>query len=288
MTFINSLLNNGDSINLYKYDGEGLILNNSLFNENGLKICFIDLETTGLDKFSNEIIEVAMKLVSVDENTGNIIDVIDEYDSLQEPNSKITKIITEITGITNEMVEGKSIDWNIVNNIVNNSDMMVAHNASFDRGFFDLVSDLSKEKIWCCSVNDINWSDLGFSNKKQELLCIWHGFYYSSHRAMNDVNALIHLVTHKSYKNEKPLRQIINASKNSTYRIYAENFKYNEEKKNIIKNNKYKWDPVRKVWWKEVKLDDLEVEKIWLTEIIYNDTFLGRVLEITNTNKYKS
>jgi len=186
------------------------------------------------------------------------------------------------------MVEGKSIDWNIVNNIVNNSDMMVAHNASFDRGFFDLVSDLSKEKIWCCSVNDINWSDLGFSNKKQELLCIWHGFYYSSHRAMNDVNALIHLVTHKSYKNEKPLRQIINASKNSTYRIYAENFKYNEEKKNIIKNNKYKWDPARKVWWKEVKLDDLEVEKIWLTEIIYNDTFLGRVLEITNTNKYKS
>jgi len=288
MTFINSLLNNGDSINLYKYDGKGLIPNNSLFNENGLKICFIDLETTGVDKFSNEIIEVAMKLVSVDENTGNIIDVIDEYDSLQEPNSKITKIITEITGITNEMVEGKSIDWNIVNNIVNNSDMMVAHNASFDRGFFDLVSDLSKEKIWCCSVNDINWSDLGFSNKKQELLCIWHGFYYSSHRAMNDVNALIHLVTHKSYKNEKPLRQIINASKNSTYRIYAENFKYNEEKKNIIKNNKYKWDPVRKVWWKEVKLDDLEVEKIWLTEIIYNDTFLGRVLEITNTNKYKS
>ena len=58
-------------------------------------------------------------------------------------------------------------------------------------------------------------------------------------------------------------------------------------KKNIVKNNNYRWDPVRKVWSKEVKFEELESEKIWLTEVIYDDTFLGRVMEISNTNKYK-
>lgn len=287
MNFIPNIIKKDQSINVYKYDGKGLEPINTLFYEDGLKICFIDLETTGLDKFNSEIIEIAMKVVLVNEKSGDIINVIDEYESLQQPDGIITQTITNVTGITNEMVEGRSIDWNYVNNIVQSVDIMVAHNARFDRGFFDLASDFSKEKIWCCSVNDINWSSLGFSSKKQEMLCMWHGFYYSSHRAMNDVNALIHLVTHKSYTEEKPLKQIIESSKESIYRIYAENFKYDEEKKNIVKNNNYRWDPVRKVWSKEVKFEELESEKIWLTEVIYDDTFLGRVMEISNTNKYK-
>ena len=287
MNFIPNIIKKDQSIKVYKYDGKGLEPINTLFYEDGLKICFIDLETTGLDKFNSEIIEIAMKVVLVNEKSGDIINVIDEYESLQQPDGIITQTITNVTGITNEMVEGRSIDWNYVNNIVQSVDIMVAHNARFDRGFFDLVSDFSKEKIWCCSVNDINWSGLGFSSKKQEMLCMWHGFYYSSHRAMNDVNALIHLVTHKSYTEEKPLKQIIESSKESIYRIYAENFKYDEEKKNIVKNNNYRWDPVRKVWSKEVKFEELESEKIWLTEVIYDDTFLGRVMEISNTNKYK-
>ena len=99
-----------------------------------------------------------MKVVLVNEKSGDIINVIDEYESLQQPDGIITQTITNVTGITNEMVEGRSIDWNYVNNIVQSVDIMVAHNARFDRGFFDLVSDFSKEKIWCCSVNDINWS----------------------------------------------------------------------------------------------------------------------------------
>ena len=68
MNFIPSLTKKDQSINLYKYNGEGLEPINTLFNDNGLKICFLDLETTGLDKFASEIIEVAMKLILVDEN----------------------------------------------------------------------------------------------------------------------------------------------------------------------------------------------------------------------------
>ena len=200
---------------------------------NGLKICFLDLETTGLDKFASEIIEVAMKLILVDEKSGDIINVLNEYESLQEPQGRITQTITDVTGITNEMVEGKSIDWSVVNTIVNSSDIIVAHNARFDRGFFDLVSDLSKNKIWCCSVNDINCAELGFSIKNQEMLCILHGFYYSSHRAMNDVDALIQLLIHPHYGKHRPILDLINNAKQIRFKILVSNFPYNENKKEI-------------------------------------------------------
>ena len=69
----------------------------------------------------------------------------------------------------------------------------------------DRCLPLSQEQVWLCSMKDINWMERGLNARGQEILCIWHGFYYDSHRAMFDVDALIHLLTHPSYKNEKPI-----------------------------------------------------------------------------------
>ena len=102
------------------------------------------------------------------------------------------------------MIRNHTIDWNHVHNIINDSDIIVAHNAQFDRGFLDRYLPVSKEKLWACSHRDIDWLNRGFVKQSLELLSIWHGFYYESHRAMNDVDALIHLLTHNSY-NENQL-----------------------------------------------------------------------------------
>ena len=65
-----------------------------------------------------------------------------------------------IHGITNETVKGHSIDWKRVEEIFINTDIIAAHNAKFDRSFMDKVFPLSEEKIWACTVNDINWPQL--------------------------------------------------------------------------------------------------------------------------------
>ena len=51
--------------------------------------------------------------------------------------------------------------------------------------------------------------------------------------------------------------------------------------------NKYKWNPDEKIWYKNVTFDILESEKEWLTGVIYDIHFEGRVEEINPIDKYK-
>ena len=57
-----------------------------------------DIETTGLDSLSNEIIEIGALKVKDGK-------VVDTFDHLIKPSHPISDFITNLTGITNEMVE---------------------------------------------------------------------------------------------------------------------------------------------------------------------------------------
>ena len=92
-----------------------------------------DLETTGLyaDK-GDSIIEIgAVKMCK-----GKIID---SFDVLVNPGIKISDEIISITGITNEMLEGKGNEEDTVKDFINwVGDLpMVAHNAKFDISFIN-------------------------------------------------------------------------------------------------------------------------------------------------------
>ena len=92
-----------------------------------------DLETTGLyaDK-GDSIIEIgAVKMCK-----GKIID---SFDVLVNPEIKISDEIISITGITNEMLEGKGKEEDTVKDFINwVGDLpMVAHNAKFDISFIN-------------------------------------------------------------------------------------------------------------------------------------------------------
>ena len=80
---------------------------------------------------------------------------------------------------------------------------------------------------------------------------------------------------------------MIESSRKPEYVIFADHFKYDPLKKDIIKRNKYKWNPDRKVWYKKVNFDELDNQMEWLTSIIYDQIFEGRVEEINPNDKYK-
>ena len=298
MSFIKGLNDIDNNIKLQKFEGNNLTVNKPETLESldasssRMRICFLDLETTGLDKKEDKIIEIAIKCIEITKENGQDIAIIDSYESLQDPGCPIPESSTQINGITDEMVQGKSIDWEYVESILNKSQLIIAHNAQFDRSFMDLTLSLSKNKIWACSINDIDWDKRGFKSFKQELLCIWHGFYYDSHRAMIDIDALIHLLTHSSYVENKPIVELIQNAKKPICRVEATfaKFKY----KNLLKKRQYRWynaDSGNKddnVWYKLIQHPNIESEREWLTENIYNGNFQGRFIEVTVIDKYKN
>ena len=286
MTFIKELIVPENKIELRKFDGNTLsnqIVDQS--NANSSKICILDLETTGLDKANDKIIELAVKLVSVDNKTGDLNAILNQYESFQDPEEHIDEKVSMVNGITNDMVDGHAINWDSVEEILDSADIIVAHNAGFDRAFMDKYLPISKEKIWICSVNDVDWLSRGFTSSKQELLCIWHGFYYDSHRAMSDVDALINLITHPSNETNKPVLDLIENASNPIYKVSAINSPY--ETKDILKSNGYFWNGDQKCWWKNLLLGEIESEKRWLADNVYGGHFMGIVEEISLTDKYK-
>ena len=252
-----------------------------------ISLAFLDVETTGLDKRNDQIIELAVKVVNVEKTSGKIVSIESEYESYNDPGFEISDRITQLTGIKNKDIKGRAIVWGHVDDLISNVDLIVAHNATFDRSFVDRNSVISVKKVWSCSVNDIDWLKRGFSSSKQELLCYWHGFFFDAHRAMNDIDALINLLTHSSYTSKRPIIELIQNSQKDQYIILAENFSYNEKKKEIIKRNKYMWNPDHKVWYKNVSEDSIEAEKKILAATIYDNVFQGRVKKIDPTDKYK-
>ena len=77
MAFLKELHQNNNFILLKKYTGEDIYADNEdQLDELGkdsdkIRICVLDLETTGLSHDDDEVIEIAMKLIEVDKKTGN-------------------------------------------------------------------------------------------------------------------------------------------------------------------------------------------------------------------------
>jgi len=90
----------------------------------------IDIETTGGSSRIEKITEIAVYL-----HDGNKI--TDEFNSLVNPERNIPYFITNLTGITNEMVEDAPRFYEIAKKIIELTEgrIFVAHNAHFDYSF---------------------------------------------------------------------------------------------------------------------------------------------------------
>mgnify|MGYP000941724001 CR=1 FL=1 len=80
MTFIPDIIKDNQKITLNKFDALSLPKYDSgQISDDIKKICFLDLETTGLNKDEDTIIEIALKLVGINETTGELLGIISEY-----------------------------------------------------------------------------------------------------------------------------------------------------------------------------------------------------------------
>jgi DNA polymerase III subunit epsilon len=266
--FIDKILNQDRSITIREFkELPAHLFSKEVETNADMGFCTIlDTETTGLDYEKDEIIEIAIRKWIYHRKDHYLIKPVEEYSELNEPvKNEISDAITEITGITKEDVKGKKIDWNIVSRIISKSDFVLAHNAGFDRPMIESVpevSEISSSKIWACSLAQADWARMGFLSSKQELLSIFHGFHYSGHRALTDIDALANILLQGDY-----LKEILQNAKIKQVRIDCVQAPF--ESKDMLKANNFSWDASHKFWTRLVPETELDEMKVFLTDKIY-------------------
>ncbi|MBX4903299.1 3'-5' exonuclease [Rhizobium bangladeshense] len=230
----------------------------------------LDTETTGLNYRSDEIIEIGAVAFTFNDE-GVIGDVVGIYGGLQQPSRPIPPDITRLTGITDVMVEGQLIDMASLSALIQPADLIIAHNAGFDRPFCEAFSPIFAGKAWSCSVSEIDWSARGFEGTKLGYLVGQAGYFHEGHRAVDDCHALLEILDRQQVDGGSPFAELYRASQRCRVRIFAEHSPF--EMKDHLKARGYRWsdgsDGRLKSWWIEVGEDDLADELFYLRSEIY-------------------
>lgn len=226
-----------------------------------INLALIDFETTGFTAGENEVIEIGLIQVAYSPSLRMITEITEAMSQFECPKTAISAEITHVTGITNEMVDGHRIDDAHVERIVRSSNVLIAHNAQFDRAFFDLRFPEMTDCLWACSFKDINWREHGFESAKLEYLLLKNGYFYSGHRAATDCLAMVQLFSVVP----NVLSELLNNAKKTSYKVFAKGVGYNDRE--VVKKRGYRWDSKNRHWWTIVSESDYTAEKAFLDEL---------------------
>lgn len=261
----------------------------------------LDCETTGLDPGTDEVLEIGIRSFTFHRVTGQLVSVEPGYAAFQDPGFPIPPGVTRLTGITDADVAGQAIDWAHVRSLLEAADIVLAHNARFDRAFVDPRAH-SPRKVWGCSQTQVAWDAHGYMSSKLELLSVWHGFFVDAHRALDDADALLHLVSHHSPIHRGShgasaagdaeddggptyLAELLANARKPARRVIAAGAPF--ETKDALKSRRYRWDPDARAWWREVEEDAWPEEEAWLASQVYGGRFRGRTKKISPFDRFR-
>lgn len=234
-----------------------------------IRVLVLDTETTGLDHSRDKIIELAMLQVDVDITTGLPVGDVAVYDGLEDPGMPISKEIQAITGISSEMVRGLHLDEARIAAMLAGADLVIAHNAGFDRPFCEARIPAFAQLPWGCSFADIDWRKEGHGSAKLEYLALEKGWFYDAHRAEVDCHALLAVLGEPLPTfGQSGLAKIIAMSRLPSYRLQATNAPF--EAKDLLKARAYRWNAEQKVWHTRL-VDEVQLtaELTWLKSTVY-------------------
>jgi DNA polymerase-3 subunit epsilon len=249
-----------------------------------VRVLVLDTETTGLNPAKDKVVELAMLRVSVDLRTGLPVGPVEVYGGLEDPGMPMPEEARAVTGITDEMLRGQQLDDGRIAAMLDGVDLVVAHNAGFDRPFIEARVPQFAQLNWACSFADIDWKHEGRSSAKLGALAMELGLFYDAHRAEMDCHALLAVLIpalpvsgrteglnpqgKAEFNGVNGLMKLILAAKAPLYRLQATGAPF--DAKDALKARGYRWDGTSKVWHTRLTDDALlEAECQWLKSAVY-------------------
>ncbi|RKK05227.1 3'-5' exonuclease [Pseudoroseomonas wenyumeiae] len=231
----------------------------------------LDLETTGLDPLRDEIIEIAMLPFTYGLD-GTVYSVGEAFSQLRQPSVPIPPAITALTGLTDEMVAGHSIDPAEVARFIEPAALMIAHNAGFDRRFAEAFCGAFAEKPWACSLKDVDWAAEGFEGSRLGYLAMKHGLFFDGHRAVHDCQATLQILARPLLRSGVTgLARLLENARRPSWRIWAAEAPFHH--KDTLKARGYRWNGEAnehpRAWYIDVVEGAQAAECAFLCESIY-------------------
>ncbi|WP_456710891.1 3'-5' exonuclease [Bradyrhizobium sp. USDA 4452] len=233
---------------------------------------FLDIETTGLDQARDEIIEIGM--VPFDfASDGRIFSVHEAFSRFRDPGRPIPAEVTAITGITDDMVRGSSIDPAEFEAFLGEAVVVIAHNAAFDRRFAERSCDAFARLAWVCSWSEINWAAEGFvDGTRLGQLAAACGFFHDGHRAVHDCRAGLEILSRVLPRSgRRGLDVLLESARAPRWRVRAIGAPF--DLRETLKRRGYRWDPGEsggpRAWFIDVPEGAVEGERGFLMREIY-------------------
>lgn len=153
-------------------------------------IGIVDTETTGLDSEKDSIVEIAIILYSL-VHACPITSFATLNPLVENPMECVNHIPQSATQL------GPDNPYDIFLTLYNQSDLIVAHNATFDYSF---LKNIVPNKPWICSMNHIEWPCQSSSKALSSIALAHDVGVVSAHRALTDCDILSRLLTRVAEK----------------------------------------------------------------------------------------
>lgn len=221
------------------------------------KICGLDFETTGLDPQKDEVTEVGLVLWDSDTKqptriTGHLV----------KTSSPVSAEITKLTGITNEMLESDGIPQRAALEAILRqaklTKFICAHNGKeFDKAFLEAWCVREKLEIpalpWIDTRTDLpDEAYLRGKSASLKYMACDFGFVYPTHRAVNDVLAMLEIL------GRFDINTIIKRAQTPNVQVRAV---VSYDDRLLARERGYHWKPEAKLWVKSMKADMVDTEK---------------------------
>ncbi len=252
---------------------------------------FVDTETTGLDHDVDEVVELALLPFEYERDTGKIVrvDEVHALSALRQPSFPIPPESTTVHGISDADVAGKTIDPEQVRAVIEPAQLIIAHNAAFDRPMVEKLWPIFEEKHWACSFVDIDWKAEDLGSAKLDYLLYKQGWFHDGHRALSDALATVLLLTLPlPVSGKSGLKALLDCARRPLRAVRAEGTAF--EQRAALKQRGYRWDEGNgkrpKAWW--ILTDDPQTELDWLETEIYREKRDIPVIKMPATMRYSA
>jgi DNA polymerase-3 subunit epsilon len=230
----------------------------------------LDIETTGLNPATDQIIELGMIKFEFSAD-GRIFRVVDRFSGLREPTVPIPAEIVALTGITPELLHGREINPQEVSTFIEDGVILIAHNAAFDRPFCEREWPDFAAKHWACSSSEVAWHRHGHAGSRLAYLLNEHGYFADGHRAMTDCEAVLTILSRSPDTGGTYLGELLASARRSTIRLIAEGAPF--ESKDTLRARGYRWFEGNgdrpKSWRKDLYEEELTAELEFLKANIF-------------------